>query len=57
MTVVIYKNCRIEIEYDGAKAYFEILSPNGIILEDGYSEAKKKDLIESCKAVVDQLKD
>lgn len=52
--VVVYKECRIEIEHDGKKGHYSIWSPSGYhIAEDGV-DMSKNDLIKDCQYMVDQ---
>lgn len=56
MTLVIYKEHRIEIVYAGERHnYYEIQSPNGITLDKGYRKGKKMELVDWCQERVDLL--
>lgn len=53
MTLVIYKDHRIEIEYKGKLAHYAIFDPMQILVAEDTVELPKMELIANCHSTVD----
>lgn len=53
MTLVIYREHRIEIEYDGKLGHYAIFGEDGFLVAEDSVEMPKKELIADCQWTVD----